>query len=288
VGCYLFGCDFGKRLSETAPPFLRKIGTFPHWAQGTVDSGDGSPAFLRHMEVFRGTSTGVEIQQAQASLPVHPTQIYESLVGLGLLLLLLFARRKQLFRGQQFYLFTFSYGFCRFLLEIIRDDTERGEYGPSLPEHLFLSGALLLFAAAFAYGPSLGLPRGVARTVARAVAFVPAPIAFVSLAPPSFGQHVEIQLSTSQWIAITSALVVAFFYARDFQEARKNPRNALGIWVGGQPPEGTATTKAEAESAAPDEGVAASDSAATGSADRAESDESPAEGIEAAGGAKAT
>ncbi len=41
IGCYLFGCDFGKRLPETAPPFLKKLGTFPHWASGTLEGGDG-------------------------------------------------------------------------------------------------------------------------------------------------------------------------------------------------------------------------------------------------------
>ncbi len=28
IGCYLFGCDFGKRLPSTAPAFLQKLGTF--------------------------------------------------------------------------------------------------------------------------------------------------------------------------------------------------------------------------------------------------------------------
>ncbi len=32
LGCYLFGCDFGKRLSEGAPHWLKALGTFPHWA----------------------------------------------------------------------------------------------------------------------------------------------------------------------------------------------------------------------------------------------------------------
>ena len=44
------------------------------------------------------------------SLPVHPTQIYESLVGASLLGLLLWYRRKQKFRGEIFLLFAFGYG----------------------------------------------------------------------------------------------------------------------------------------------------------------------------------
>ncbi|HEY2514693.1 MAG TPA: prolipoprotein diacylglyceryl transferase family protein, partial [Polyangiaceae bacterium] len=77
IGCYLFGCDFGKRLSDGAPGWLKTLGTFPHWAAGTVDSGDGSPAFIRHMDVYKGTILGSEITKTNASLPVHPTQIYE-------------------------------------------------------------------------------------------------------------------------------------------------------------------------------------------------------------------
>src|SRR5579883_1717512 len=45
VGCYLFGCDFGKRLPDGAPAFLKKLGTFPHWPTGTLENGDGSPAY---------------------------------------------------------------------------------------------------------------------------------------------------------------------------------------------------------------------------------------------------
>ncbi|MEO8876829.1 MAG: prolipoprotein diacylglyceryl transferase family protein, partial [Polyangiaceae bacterium] len=41
IGCYLFGCDFGRRLSPTAPGWLQKLGTFPHWTTGTLDGGEG-------------------------------------------------------------------------------------------------------------------------------------------------------------------------------------------------------------------------------------------------------
>jgi hypothetical protein len=63
------------------------------------------------------------------SFPVHPTQLYESLVGLTLLGLLLWQRKYTRFRGQVFFLFVFAYGFFRFLLELWRDDVERGSYG---------------------------------------------------------------------------------------------------------------------------------------------------------------
>src|SRR5690349_21437431 len=38
IGCYLFGCDFGQPLSSTAPAWLQKLGTFPRWEVGLIDS----------------------------------------------------------------------------------------------------------------------------------------------------------------------------------------------------------------------------------------------------------
>ncbi len=136
IGCYLFGCDFGRRLPDDAPGWLKTLGTFPHWAAGTLPSGDGSPAYVRHLELYRGTPLEAELVKMNASFPVHPTQLYESLVGLLLLGLLFWQRRSTRFRGQVFFLFVFAYGFLRFVLELWRDDVERGSYGPTLDEHV--------------------------------------------------------------------------------------------------------------------------------------------------------
>ncbi|WP_394825309.1 prolipoprotein diacylglyceryl transferase [Pendulispora albinea] len=229
IGCYLFGCDFGKRLSGDAPGWLKKLGTFPHWAQGTLDGGDGSPAYLRHLELFKGTPLGAEVTSANASLPVHPTQIYESLVGLLLLGLLLWQRKQQRFRGQIFFTFVFAYGFCRFLLEILRDDVERGEYGPAMGEHLLVPGALLVLSIGFVFGIALGIKNAQARLVARVLAFLPPIIAYIKLRPASFGGQVNVQLSTSQLIAVITGLLVSYFYARYWQDARRNPKLAMAV-----------------------------------------------------------
>jgi phosphatidylglycerol:prolipoprotein diacylglycerol transferase len=232
IGCYLFGCDFGKRLPDSSPAFMKKLGTFPHWAQGTLENGDGSPAYVRHLDLFRGSPLEQTIHDTNHSLPVHPTQIYESLVGLALFALLMWQRKHLKFRGQIFFLFVFGYGFLRFLLEIIRDDVERGEYGPVLAEHVFVPGCLLLFALAFTFGISLGITNKNARTAARVVSFLPAVVAYVMLKPPSFGQSVNVQLSTSQWIALTTALAVSYFYAQFWQSARKAPAMAMALGEG--------------------------------------------------------
>jgi phosphatidylglycerol:prolipoprotein diacylglycerol transferase len=229
IGCYLFGCDFGKRLPDTAPGFLKSLGTFPHWATGTLANGEGSPAYVRHLDIYRGTALEADLLKMNTSFPVHPTQIYESLVGLLLLSLLLWQRRYTRFRGQVFFLFVFAYGFMRFVLELWRDDVERGTYGPTFDAHVYIPMCLLLMGLGFIFGISLGIPNGTARTVSRVVALLPALVAYLLLKPASFGATEPYQLSTSQLIGLLSALVVSYFYARFWEDARKHPRLAMSL-----------------------------------------------------------
>ena len=230
IGCYLFGCDFGKRLSSDAPAALKKLGTFPHWAPGTLEGSEGAPAFARHLDIVgKHTPAGDELIKMGHSFPVHPTQIYESLVGLGLLVLLLAQRKHQRFRGQIFFLFAFGYGYLRFLIEILRDDSERGEFGPMMGEHWLISGSLLVMSVAFVFGISLGITNAKARNVARVLAFVPPIVAFIALRPISFGKQQAVQLSTSQWIGLLSAVICAYFYAKFWETARRSPKLAMGL-----------------------------------------------------------
>jgi phosphatidylglycerol:prolipoprotein diacylglycerol transferase len=230
IGCYLFGCDFGKRLSPSAPAFLAKLGTFPHWATGTLDGGgDGAPAWSKHLDAAgHGTPAAAELMKMNHSWPVHPTQIYESIVGLVLLSLLLWQRKNQKFRGQIFFLFAFAYGYLRFLIEMLRDDSERGEFG-TFPLHLFVPGSLFIMALAFVFGISLGITNLRTRMVARVLAFVPPVLAYVYLAPAKFGEVTQAHPSTSQWIGLLSAVVVAYFYARAWEIARKSPKAAMSL-----------------------------------------------------------
>ena len=229
IGCYLFGCDFGTRLPDGAPHWLKTLGTFPHWASNTLASGEGSPAFVRHLDVYRGTPMEQELIKMNSSFPVHPTQIYESLVGLALLILLLWQRRYTRFRGQVFFLFVFAYGFLRFVLELWRDDQERGSYGPTLDQHVYVPICLLLMAVGFAYGISLGITNARARMIARVLAFVPPVVAYLVLRQGSFAQAVSYTLSTSQIIGLLSALVVSYFYASFWEQARKNPTLSMSL-----------------------------------------------------------
>ncbi|MGE0787853.1 MAG: prolipoprotein diacylglyceryl transferase [Sandaracinaceae bacterium] len=117
IGCYLFGCDFGAPLTESAPQFLRDWGTFPHW-----DNGDGSPAFVHHVTTYDLSPL------ARYSLPVHPTQLYESAFGFVLAAIAFAVWQRRRFRGQVILIVAGLYGVWRFFIEYVRDDPERGEY----------------------------------------------------------------------------------------------------------------------------------------------------------------
>jgi len=251
IGCYLYGCDFGQRLSATAPGFLQKLGTFPHLPDGTLgydDKGNalvGSIPYAHHLKMCQEMAYKAAdcVNLKDHSFPVHPTQIYEALVGLGLLALLLWHRKHQKFRGQIFFTFVFSYGFLRFLLELWRDDEERGNVPPQMDRYLLISGGLLLFALAFIFGISLGIQNKNVRTGARVLSVVPAIVAFFMLKPGQFESDAY-NLSTSQFIGLLSAVIVAYFYAKLWEEARKNPKQAMAL---GLPNEAKTKKKKKAE-----------------------------------------
>ncbi len=140
LGCYMYGCDFGAPLPAGAPGFLRSLGSFPHWPDNA-----GSPAW--HQHVHRGFTATREVCErvyhgefrpdglchiprvAEHSAPVHPTQLYESLVGATIFVTLMWLWRRRKWEGQIFLAFAILYGIARPILEIIRDDAERGFVG---------------------------------------------------------------------------------------------------------------------------------------------------------------
>jgi phosphatidylglycerol---prolipoprotein diacylglyceryl transferase len=229
VGCYLLGCDFGKPLGSGAPSWLKSLGTFPHWATGVAAGNVGSPAW--HQQVAEHLIS----PDAKVSLPVHPTELYSSLAGLALLVLALFVRRHQRFRGEVFLAFVFGYGFLRFLIEILRADKERGAYGPFIAEHWYLTIALLAFAVAYVYGPSRAILGPRVRSATQVLSFVPAVTAFIALRPGPFAMAVPIQLSTSQWIGLLSALGAAFAWERMGKAADEDPVRTMRLAAGDEP-----------------------------------------------------
>jgi phosphatidylglycerol:prolipoprotein diacylglycerol transferase len=142
IGCYLYGCDFGSRLPPSAPDWLARLGTFPRW-EDSIGELRGSPAFLRHVDVY-GLS-----REASFALPVHPTQLYEALLGILLAAICLRVFQRRAFHGQALLVLSLGYGVARFFLEYLRDDPERGEaFGFSTSQLISL---LVVPVAATAY-----------------------------------------------------------------------------------------------------------------------------------------
>jgi phosphatidylglycerol:prolipoprotein diacylglycerol transferase len=127
VGCLLAGCDYG--VPWDGPWALR----FPR----------GSPAFEQH------AATGLIPGSAQSSLPVHPTQVYESLAGVCLLILVVYVRRRRgrgrSTPGEALAAFGAGYAVLRFAIEMVRGDVQRGAIGGLSTSQLI---ALLTCAAA--------------------------------------------------------------------------------------------------------------------------------------------
>ena len=126
VGCYLYGCDYGRPLDEGAPGFLQSAGTFPKWDSAAYPSFacdqtiTGSPAYQHHLD------EGWLAEDAVTSLAVHPTQIYESAAGLVLFAFAVWLLMNRKFRGQVLVTVGALYGLWRFFIEYLRDDPERG------------------------------------------------------------------------------------------------------------------------------------------------------------------
>jgi phosphatidylglycerol:prolipoprotein diacylglycerol transferase len=87
IGCFFAGCCYGK---ETSLP----------WAV-----------------VFRNQDS-----LARLNTPLHPTQLYDAVNGLGIFFLLSWIEKRKTFDGQIFWLFLFLYVTTRFFIEIFRGD----------------------------------------------------------------------------------------------------------------------------------------------------------------------
>lgn len=109
LGCLLGGCDYGR---VTQLPWAIR---FPV----------ASPAFEAH---FRAGLLG---PLSTESLPVHPTQLYEALLGCAcaaVALLYLRRRRGQPLDGRVFFTGAALYAVGRFAIELLRGDVDRGVF----------------------------------------------------------------------------------------------------------------------------------------------------------------
>jgi phosphatidylglycerol:prolipoprotein diacylglycerol transferase len=99
IGCFLNGCCWGKISSKWGISFPFK---------------NNPPAYAE--QVYSGLISG----DALCSLPVIPTQLYESLVCLMIFVLLLWLDRVRRFDGFLFWMFILLYSIFRFFIEYLR------------------------------------------------------------------------------------------------------------------------------------------------------------------------
>ena len=125
VGCFLGGCDFGSPWN--GPLAVR----FPADSQASIEQAQLGLLASAHMQ----------------SLPVHPTQLYEAVAGVVLLVLVLAVRRRKLLAGHALAAFAMGYAVLRYLIEIVRADPGRGAVGPWSTSQFI---AILTFVAALA------------------------------------------------------------------------------------------------------------------------------------------
>ncbi|HSN84611.1 MAG TPA: prolipoprotein diacylglyceryl transferase [Polyangiales bacterium] len=127
IGCYLYGCDYGRPLGDDAQSWLASVGTFPKWNAEAYPSFacdqtiNGSPAYRHHLQEYPDL-----MAERASSLAVHPTQLYESAAGLVLFVFAVWLLTHRKFRGQVFLALGGAYALWRFFIEYLRDDPERG------------------------------------------------------------------------------------------------------------------------------------------------------------------
>lgn len=114
VGCFLYGCCFGKCAPEGSPWGITFPGPLPLHPPG-------SPAWNHHRD------TGLITPYATRSLPVYPTQLIEAgwdlVVFLGLTL---YVYRRPKRTGTALLVYYLLYGPLRIWVETLRDDPGRG------------------------------------------------------------------------------------------------------------------------------------------------------------------
>jgi phosphatidylglycerol:prolipoprotein diacylglycerol transferase len=124
IGCFLFGCCYGKVCSEKAG----------------VHFPPDSPAFIDQI------NQGLLDVHAEHSLAVYPTQLFSSVFNLINFAILLFLLTRQKFKGQIAMCYLMIYGTGRFIIEFFRGDY-RGALGPLSTSQLI---SLLLISAGLA------------------------------------------------------------------------------------------------------------------------------------------
>jgi phosphatidylglycerol:prolipoprotein diacylglycerol transferase len=125
MGCTLAGCCFGKVWAST-------------WALSFPGNSPASEAQWKDKLLE---------QPSDMSLPVHPTQLYESVAALAIAAFLtLYLHGRKRYDGQIFLAFMALYAAARFIIEFFRDDDRGALFGLSTSQ---LIGVLLIGLGAY-------------------------------------------------------------------------------------------------------------------------------------------
>jgi phosphatidylglycerol:prolipoprotein diacylglycerol transferase len=112
IGCFMAGDDYGR---PTDLP----------WAVTFVDPD------------------AARIGGAPLGIPLHPVQLYESIVCLALFVVLVRLNRRKRFEGEVMLAYTLLYAIARFVLEFFRGDADRGfMFGGLLSTSQFIAAIL--------------------------------------------------------------------------------------------------------------------------------------------------
>lgn len=134
LGCFSLGCCYGK------------VCQLP-W--GVCFPPNDSEGPFANPVYWNQVHDGLISQTAQCSLPVHPTQLYESVGNVCICLILLGLTRFQRFRGQILLSYLLGYAALRFCIEFYRGDP-RGAWGAFSTSQWV--GLVVFLVAAVAYG----------------------------------------------------------------------------------------------------------------------------------------
>lgn len=148
LGCFMAGCDYGK------------VSSLP-WA---VRFPAGSPAWRDHVHA------GLISADRAASLPVHPTELYEAVLGLVIVAITIAVGRRPRKDGALFVLAAATYAIGRLAIETLRGDAGRGIYAGLSSGQIFSLLVLLAIAAHAIAGKRRALTAAAAAALALTVA----------------------------------------------------------------------------------------------------------------------
>jgi phosphatidylglycerol:prolipoprotein diacylglycerol transferase len=139
IGCFMAGCCWGdvcisdsQALAVHDPSVLRQVRTIPFLSRPGMPLAVHFPRNSGAYEQQR--DLGLIGADAKTSLPVHPTQLYETAFALLLCLYLNAAFKRRDWEGQVISKFMLGYGVIRFCLEFLRADNPAAFAGLTLSQ----------------------------------------------------------------------------------------------------------------------------------------------------------